>query len=175
MKNFCLFLILSIMSVGAYATDWKIIEVKNTDKTAIAGYIYYTEAVGTKFGLNKEKVTTGFRFVCSSKEYRVVENTEPIIAIFWEGSPHGTTFQQVEVKIDGKEIQMPQPQRWTQEGPLLYRKISESKSFIQAMRSGKYVSFSWMGTDAYRRTTIFDLQYFTMYFSEFMTKCEIQL
>jgi len=172
MKRFFLCIILTFMYVGTYASTWNVVEVKNTEKTATVGYIYHTSAIGTKFGLNKEKVATDFRFVCSAKEFLAGPSTAPIMAIFWDGGPHGTTFQQVEVKIDGKEIQMTQPP-WIQEGTLLYRKLSDSKSFIQSLRTGKLVSFSWVGTDNIRRTTMFDLQDFTLNFNSFSANCEI--
>ncbi|HEY6436322.1 MAG TPA: hypothetical protein VIY47_07005 [Ignavibacteriaceae bacterium] len=169
MKNYLVGLFLIFVSTISYSQeDWRLREVIDKSK-GIVGYVYYTNAKGTKSGDQKEKVITGLRLVCSTINSSA---DDPIIAVFWNGGPGGATFQQVEVKVDGRSAEVGQ---WTQDGTFLYRKLLESRPLIQSLRTGQVISLSWAGTDNVRRTTIFGLRNFNTNLSNFLDQCKIHI
>lgn len=90
------------MSAFAQASAWNISEVAGKDKSVV-GYIYHSSAVGTQVGAKTEKVVSGLRLVCSTKGYMAMKESEPIIAVFWNGM-FGNTPETVLVEIDGKPV-----------------------------------------------------------------------
>lgn len=166
--------IMSVLAftVGAVEThDWKITEV--TENKAIVGYIYHTGAVGTQIGVKTERFVTGLRFVCSTKA--ALTPADPLITIYWN-TMIGSIPQYTEIQLDKKPPEVDLSTfRWEQDGPLLYRSVYISKSLIKLMKTSNSISFSWLGTDAVRRTTMFDLKTFNAHLGEFSALCKIEL
>lgn len=169
-KLFGIISILAATGAQAQALAWNLSEVPAKDKS-VAGYIYHSSAVGTQVGTKTEKAVTGLRLVCSTKEYVAMRESDPIIAIYWNGM-FGNGTQMVGVKVDGKTIQMSTP--WEQDGPVLFRRIADSKELMQGLRTGRSVSFEWE-SDSTKRTTIISLKDFNTGFSEFKTSCKAQI
>lgn len=168
-----LFVLLSAaftMSAMAQTSDWKLSAVPGYDKNTV-GYIYHTSAVGTaQSGTRIEKFVTGLRLVCAETLVSPNGNNQPIIALFWDRMI-GSMPQTVEVKVDGSIQEI----RWDQDGPLLLRSISESRTLIQSMKTGNKISFQWTGPDSVRRTTLFDLRNFRSDLAEFNKVCKTQI
>ena len=155
------------LSAMAQSSNWTLTAVPGVNRE-IVGHIYHTGAKGTQ-GEKKDKSRTGLRLVCSSRE-----NGEPVIALFWEAMT-GSTPQFLDIKVDGKQVATGQETKWDQDGPLLVRSIAESKTLLQSMKTGRSISFQWIGTDSVRRATIFDLRDFRSNLSEFNTVCKTQI
>ena len=120
-KLFGIISILAATGAQAQALGWNLTEVPAKDKS-VAGYIYHSSAVGTQIGTKTEKVVTGLRLVCSTKEYVAMRESDPVVAIYWNGM-FGNGTQAVNVKVDGRPIQMATP--WEQDGPVLFRRIAD--------------------------------------------------
>jgi hypothetical protein len=157
------------MTAGAAETStWNLVEVQTKDKTVV-GYIYHTAAVGTQLNNKKiEKVGAGLRLICSSKG-----NGESIITVYWDGM-HGNTTQNVEVTVDKKQIAIGAPVRMNQDGPIIYRSLSESRFILQAMKTGQNIQFVWTGTDSINRTVIFNIQEFNSNYAAFASACRLE-
>jgi hypothetical protein len=140
----------------------------------IVGHIYHTSAVGTQTGSKVEKVVTGLRLVCTAEGFTANKNSEPVIAIYWN-TMIGSNPQFIDIKVDGRQVGVGQETRWDQDGPLLLRTIADSKTLLQSMKTGRSISFQWTGTDAVRRSTIFDLRDFRSDLSEFNKICKTQI
>lgn len=160
------------MSAFAQASAWNISEVAGKDKSVV-GYIYHSSAVGTQVGAKTEKVVSGLRLVCSTKGYMAMKESEPIIAVFWNGM-FGNTPETVLVEIDGKPVRLA-PSPWDHDNQILFRKISESKELLQGLKTGRSVTFSWTSHDAVKRKTTFSLRDFNSQFSEFNASCKTQI
>jgi hypothetical protein len=146
---------------------WNLISIP--DKTGnTVGYIYQTYAAGTVYESTPVKYVTALRLICSVKG-----KDEPIIALYWDGQD-GTRLTDlgIDVKVDKKLIPAIQDYKWTQEGSLTYRKLSESTELITAMQNGHTISFSWFGADANRRYTILPLVAFNVYLNDFYASCK---
>lgn len=158
------------LSAIAQTSDWKLTAVPGYDKGTV-GYIYHTSAVGTaQSGTRIEKFVTGLRLVCAESLISPNGNNQPVIALFWDRMI-GSMPQTVEVKVDNSSQEI----RWDQDGPLLLKPISESKTLIQSMKTGNKISFQWTGPDSIRRTTMFDLRTFRSDLSEFNKVCKTQI
>lgn len=172
MKNLLVTLaaVFAMSSVMAEDTSWKITEVPGKDK-AIVGYIYHVGAVGTQVGAKTEKVVTSLRFVCSTKISTQRDN-DPLIVLYWN-TMTGVSTQHVLSRTSADPLD--RIFQWEQDGPLLIRSVNESKDIIQKMRLSKNISFTWLGNDAVRRTTIFDLRTFDSHLGEFNALCKTEL
>lgn len=163
----------SIGSAFAQAGAWKLTKVETPNKS-VAGFIYHTESVGTQTsGSRVTKAVTGLRLVCSGMES--AQGTEvPLIAIYWN-TMQGGGQQSLNVRVDGKAVELGQSQQWSQDSQLLYRPLGESRGLIQAMKLGRSVSFEWIGADGSKRQTIFNLSDFRSDLAEFNTSCKTQI
>lgn len=161
------------LSAMAQSSDWKLTTVPGADRVTV-GYIYHTSAVGTQVGAKTEKVVTGLRLVCTAPGFTANKNSEPIIAVYWN-TMTGSTPQFLDIKVDGRQVGTGQETKWDQDGPLLLRTIDSSRTLLQSIKTGNRISFQWTGTDAVRRTTIFDLRDFRSNLSEFNTICKTQI
>ena len=161
------------LSAMAQSSDWKLTTVPGADRETV-GHIYHTSAVGTQTGSKIEKFVTGLRLVCTARESTSNKNADPVIAIYWN-TMIGSTPQFVDIKVDGRQVGVGQETKWDQDGPLLLRRISESSTLMQSMKTGRSISFQWSGTDGVRRATIFDLRNFRSNLSEFNTLCKTQI
>jgi len=148
----------------AQASGWNLSEVPAKDKS-VAGYIYHSSAVGTQVGATPAKVISGLRLVCSAKG-----NDDPVIAIYWNGM-FGNTPQNVDIKVDNRKI--PQATPWDQDGPILVKKLAGEQELLQALRTGKSVTFEWT-SGSVKRTTIISLKDFNTSYGEFKTSCRNQ-
>lgn len=157
-------------NVAAQATAWNISEIKGKDNSVV-GYIYHSSAVGTQIKDKTEKVVSGLRLVCSTKSAVAMGSSESIIAIYWNGM-FGNTNQKIDVKVDGKAVNL--TTSWDQDNQIVFRKISESTEMIQAMKTGRNITFSWTGTDSAKRITTVSLHNFNQKFSEFNNSCKTQ-
>lgn len=171
-KLFGLFAFAIATSVSAQPAAWNIAEVTGKDNSVV-GYIYHTSAVGTQVGAKTEKVVSGLRLVCSTKGFMAMKEADPIIAIFWNGM-FGNIPEAVMTEVDGKAIRLV-PSPWEHDGQILYRKTSESRELIQALKTGRTVTFQWTSQDATKRKTTFSLQGFNSQFSEFTASCKTQI
>ncbi len=120
--------------------------------------------------LRTEKVVSGLRLVCSTKTLPAM-GSESIIAVYWNGM-FGNTNQKIDVKVDGKSIHLTTP--WDQDNQIVFRKISESTEMIQAMKTGRNITFNWVGTDSAKRITTISLRDFNQRFGEFNNSCKTQ-
>ncbi len=162
---------LAITAGAAEIPSWKITEVTGNNKIAI-GYIYHTSAIGTQVGAKTEKFVTGLRFVCSTKAAAMP--ADPLITIYWN-TMIGNMPQYTEIHLDKKLFEGDPAIRWEQDGPLLYRSMYVSQPLIKSMKTSNSISFSWLGTDAVRRSTMFDLKTFNAHLGEFSALCKIEL
>jgi len=158
-------LVLAIASTAFAQTEvpWQLQDVKIDNK--VAGYIYYTSAVGTIDTKPPKKVVTRLGLTCSLTERSAV------IGITWKGS-HFVGHEHVTTEVDGNVIGGTST-RWQQGGELTYRYLDESRPLLQALRTGRQVKFQWIGSDSIRRMTIFDLANFNTDFSKFNSDCKI--
>ncbi len=156
------------LSAMAQSSDWKLTAVPGADNGTV-GHIYHTSAVGTQTGANITKVVTGLRLVCT-----VHGDHKPVIALYWN-TMVGNIPQFLDIKVDGRQVSSTNESRWIQDGPLLVRSVEESRTLLQSMKTGGKISFQWTGTDAVRRTTIFDLRDFKSNLSEFNALCKTQI
>jgi hypothetical protein len=163
-----------ISSAFAQSGGWKLTKVEAPNKS-VAGFIYHTESVGTQTsGSRITKAVTGLRLVCSGPEF-IAQGTEvPLIAIYWN-TMQGGSQQSLNVRVDGKTVELGQAQQWRQDGQLLYRPLSESAALIQAMKLGRAVSFEWNSSDGSKRQTVFNLGDFRSDLAEFNTSCKTQI
>jgi hypothetical protein len=161
------------LSAMAQSSDWKLTAVPGPDRGTV-GYIYHTSAVGTQIGAKAEKIVTGLRLVCTATGFTANKNSEPVIALYWN-TMTGSTPQFLGIKVDSRQVGVGQETRWVQDGPLLLRTIEESSTLLQSMKTGNKISFEWTGTDAVRRSTIFDLRDFRSNLNEFNTVCKTQI
>lgn len=158
-------LLLSITSLAASAqTGWTLTEVKDMDRATV-GFIYHVSAAGTQIGKN-EKFVTGLRMICSTKPGN---SAEPIIALYWN-TLIGNIPQMPEVKVDGRIVDHGP---WEQNGPLLMKSLLSTKQMMQAMKTGRTISFEWTGTDNVRRRTVFDLRDFNTNLQDFYKSCNL--
>lgn len=162
--------VFATMAVMAENTDWQVTEVTGHDKS-VAGYIYHTGAVGTQVGTKTMKAATSLRLVCSSK-VSPQRSGDPLIAVYWN-TMTGNAPQFPLIQVDKKDIGL--PVQWMQDGQLLMRSVYESKELIQALKTGRNISFTWIGTDAVRRTTMFNLRDFNEHLGEFNSSCKTEL
>lgn len=171
MKNFLITIVGLLISINTYSEipHWKLSEVKGNDRSVV-GYVYHTEAVGTQVSQKTEKVVAGLRLVCSTKA-STQRNNDLIIAIYWDGM-FGNLTQSTDVLFNKRMFETGQKLRWDQDGPLLIRYVTDSRTFIQALKVNKDVKISWIGTDNVKRIVMFDLQEFNMNISEFAKLCK---
>ena len=163
-----------VSSAFAQSGGWKLTKVESPNKF-VAGFIYHTESVGTQTnGGRVTKAVTGLRLVCSGPDYVAQKTDVPIIAIYWNTMAGGSQ-QSLNVRVDGKVVELGQAQQWNQDGQLLYRTLDESRALIQAMKLGRSVSFEWAGTDGSKRQTIFNLSDFKSDLAEFNESCKTQI
>lgn len=167
-KLFVLIAAFISMSAAAQTTTWNISEVSGKN-AEILGYIYHTSTVGTQIGAKTKKVISGLRLVCSTKGYSAMATSEPIVAIFWQGM-FGNTPTAVSAEVDKKPIRLV-PTLWDHDGQILYRNFSDSAELIQALKTGRNVTFSWEGNDSVKRKTVFSLRDFNSQLSEFNALC----
>lgn len=168
-KLFGILALVAATNVSAQVAAWNISEIKGKDNSVV-GYIYHTSAVGTQVRNKPEKIVSGLRLVCSTKTWTSNES-DSIIAVYWNGM-FGNTNQKVDVKVDGRTIAL--PSNWDQDNQIVFRKISESAELVQALKTGRNVTFSWDGTDSTKRVTTFSLRDFNQKFSEFNNSCKTQ-
>ena len=161
------------LSAMAQSSNWTLTVVPGANKGTV-GHIYHTSAVGTQTGARVEKVVTGLRLVCSAADVSLDAPHQPVIALYWN-TMSGSTPQFLDIKVDGKQVATGQETKWEQDGPLLLRTIAESRTLMQSMKTGRSISFQWIGTDSVRRATIFDLRDFRSDLSEFNTVCKTQI
>jgi hypothetical protein len=155
-----------VTSVGALPASWKLSEVRSYNNVP-AGYIYYTESIGTQ-KTPDAKVVTGLRLVCSMDPVQ-----SPIISVFWN-TLTGSAPVGAMVSIDRKPISFGSPILWDRAGPLLIRSSRVSTELLQAMKTGKYFKITWQ-TSGTIRETIFDLSQFQQGLSEFNRVCKSKL
>ena len=169
-KLFGIISILAVASAPAQALEWTLSEISAKEKT-VAGYIYHSSAVGTQTGTKTEKSVTGLRLVCSTREYVAMRESDPIIAIYWNGM-FGNGSHTVTVKVDGRAVQM--VTSWEQDGPVLFRKIADSKELMQGLLTGRSVRLEWESASV-KRVTVISLKGFNTGFNEFKTSCRTQI
>ena len=164
-------IILIFISFKAYSLplSWNLSEVEIGSKNII-GYIYHSSTVGTQIGTKKEKVITGLRFVCSTINNTSESDSNSIIAVYWDGM-FGNNKHIINVKVDGKPVLV--SSTWNQDGPLLYRNISESTELIESLTKGKTVSIDWT-VDSIKKATVFSLKDFNSGFNKFKLSCGIK-
>jgi len=163
MKKLLLCSLCICLSAFGKSSDWKLTEIAGLNNSKV-GYIYHTNAIGTQYGNKTEKFVTSLRLVCS-----INSNEEPAIVIFWN-TMTGNLPQLIEIKIDGKLIdQTP----WNHEGPIFYKRISESRNLLQSIKLGRNISLQW--NDGDQKITIFNLQEFKEGLIEFNKACNTQL
>lgn len=136
------------------------------DLKPVVGFIYQTAAQGTAMAEKPTKVITKLELLCNATGNPV--NT-PLIALFWQGI-QGNIAQMIDIKVDGKFVERT---RWEQDDALYYRSISESAQLLQAMRTGKSITFDFLGPDGTRRVTMFDLRDYNSNLSEFKKNCNL--
>lgn len=158
------------LSAAAQSSDWKLTPVPGADRGTV-GYIYHTSAQGTQSGT---KVITGLRLVCTVDGFTANKQSDPIIGLYWN-TMTGNIPQLLNIKVDGRQVGTGEELRWHQDGPLLLRTIAESRTLLQAMKTGNKISFQWTGTDSINRSTIFDLKDFRSDLNEFNDICKTQI
>lgn len=164
----CFAFMLAVSTATAETHDWQITEVSGANNT-VAGYIYHIGSIGTQV-TKAEKIATSLRIVCSA----TAPTDSPLITIFWN-TMTGNTSQLVETRVNGRIIQVGQPQRWDQDGPLLIRQVSESRELVMALKSSKDIEFMWISPNGVRRITMFDLRNFNIHLHEFNALCKSNL
>ncbi len=106
-----------IGSAFAQAGAWKLTKVETPNKS-VAGFIYHTESVGTQTsGSRVSKAVTGLRLVCSGPDFVAQAAEAPLIAIYWN-TMQGGGQQSLNVRVDGKAVELGQSQQWNQDGQL---------------------------------------------------------
>ena len=88
----------------------------------------------------------------------------------------GNNVANVDILVDGKNVRnLTNPGIWVQDGPILFRNISESKELVDALKVGRTVTFSWIGPDSVTRRTGFNLRGFTQNLPRFNQSCKTNL
>jgi len=161
----CLLCLSPILSSAQQNSAWNIVKVP-TDDGKVAGYIFHTYAVGTKYGKEQEKSVTGLRLICSATK----GNSTPIVSIYWdkESLDYHNQSQDIEISIDDKAIET---SKWVQEGKISYRNLYESGDLIEKMRLGSKISFTWKDTNGLKRSIIFNLKGFGSNLDRFGESC----
>ena len=156
--------LICLYPTGAQAGGWGLSVVDNQNPDySVAGYIYHYKAVGKERLGNKSKsVISGVRLVCSN-----VLGDSPIIAVFWQGLA-GNSVQQVDIRINSKKIKSVGP--WFRDGPVIYRKLSETEDLIQKMSKAEIMELRWLDNSVERITTV-ELKNFEPGFGDFKKNC----
>lgn len=161
----------ALASMGAYAQTqtpiWNLYQV-NADEGHVAGYIFHTESIGTRYTATPTKAGTSLRLICS-----LAGVWDPMIAVVWDGVEMSSKDLSVKIVIDGKTNDTIQEYHWTQESKMTYRLLKDSPELLDAMKKGHRISLTWFDSDAVKRTTIFSLITFNAYLGDFNTACHI--
>jgi hypothetical protein len=162
MKAIIPFLLIATSAGALEIADWALNPVKSKDGTPI-GYVYNTYAVGIQIGAKTEKVVTDFRLVCSIKGQH-----DPMMAIRWAGYLYPAQGQFITISVDDT---FTATEFWGQEGKTFFRSISISTKIMDAIKHGKQLKVSWIGTDAVRYNTIYNITNVNQKLGDFNTSC----
>lgn len=157
-----LVLTLSTLAAIAQSSIWNLTPVADSNKNLV-GFIYHVYARGTATKANSTAaVASGLRFVCSIKS-----KEEPKLAIFWNGVLMVNTSQEIQISVDNS---FSTSEKWTRDGSLIYTSLDKSGNLVDALKKGRLVRFSWVGSDSSRYTTAFELKNFDL--SAFSDSCK---
>lgn len=156
--------IIAFMCLTAFtqAPVWTITKVVGKDKT-IAGYIYYTNGVGTEIGSKTTKVFSSLRLVCST----TASAAAPLIVLFWDGM-HGISQPSTSITINGKSVMY----TWSQEDNILIRDSADSIQLMKSLKNTHQVKIEWVGDDAIKRKVIMDVSGINAQINDFNTVCK---
>jgi hypothetical protein len=166
LKKFICFLFLTgilLFSELSHAS-WKISEIKsNENDKQIFGYIYHYRSRGYENNSAKKIYTSGIRFICSNQP-----DDEPVIAIYWEGLT-GNSVQYPTLVLDTK-VQT-YKDFWIQDGPVIYRTISQSKDLIERLHKTGLAKIFWTEGSVERKTVV-DFSEFSKGYRSFEKVCK---
>lgn len=167
-KLFATFMLLvaSTAATAQYTGEWVLTPVvdHHRDLRPVVGFIYQTAAQGTVMGGKYEKAVTKLELVCSA-----TSKEPPVVILFWDRLI-GNIPQMIDIKVDGKMLER---SKWQQDQSMLIRPIAEAAQLMQAMKTGKSITFDWLGNDGVRRVTMFDLRSYNTNLSDFNKNCNL--
>lgn len=169
MKNLFIaaLLVLSCQTANAQNPnkDWNLVSVPD-EKGATVGYIYQSYAIGTVYSTPAKKNPTALRLICSTKG-----GSAPIVAVYWDDSSGMGETLNINVLIDGKPIG--NDWRWRHEGNIIHRPLLDSTDMILKMRAGRIISFAWTDSRGAKRQTMYSINDFNRYLSDFNASCRL--
>lgn len=149
----------------AQQPTWKLVSVSDDNKQNV-GYIYQNYASGTKYNKTIEKQPTALRLICST-----VDNSPPILAIYWNHENDSSNSQQLKITIDRQPFI--QDWYWMQDRALVYRSLLQSNSLIDKMKTAHIISLDWKDSAGVRHLTIFSLNGFAEHLGDFLASCNL--
>lgn len=120
-----------LVSTSTFAAPWTLVPIAGKDATV--GYIYHTDATGTRTDGKPVKEFTSLRFICSLK------GGDPVISVFWNGASNYGSQMMVHVQSAKQNESL----MWDTDNNLVYRTVQESGSIIQILKNNKLVKFQW--------------------------------